>query len=167
MTQANTLEILKQAIMLEKRGHAFYHKVAQQAEDETVHSFFESMAQEELSHVKVLTAQFRAYNNKGVFDSETFDKNEETQITLSILDSGIKEKISAAGFEAAAISAAIAMEQRSIDIYYQQSEKATDPEEKKIYIWLSNWERVHLKILMALDRALLDDVWSDNSFWPF
>ncbi|MBF0232890.1 MAG: ferritin-like domain-containing protein [Desulfamplus sp.] len=109
MTQTATLDILKQAIILEKRGHAFYHKVAQDAKDEVVKSFFESMAQEELGHIKVLTAQFKEYNDNGVFKPGLFDENEEIKLTMSILDSGIKEKIAAAGFEAAAIAAAIAM----------------------------------------------------------
>jgi len=167
MTQTNTLEILKQAIVLEKRGHAFYHKVGQQAEDEAVKSFFDSMAQEELGHIKVLTAQFKTYNENGLFEPDSFVENGGSTLPASILDIGIKEKISAAGFEAAAISAAIAMEQRSIEVYSQQSERATDPEEKRVYMWLATWERVHLKMLMEIDRALLDQVWSDNSFWPF
>lgn len=167
MTHTDTLEILKQAIILEKRGYAFYHKVGNQADDESVRSFFESMAEEELSHIKVLTAQFKAYNENGVFEPDTFDENGEIQLTLAILNSGIKEKIAAASFEAAAISAAIAMEQRSIEVYSQQSERATDAEEKKLYTWLATWERVHLNILIELDRALLDQAWSDNNFWPF
>ncbi|KPA15983.1 Rubrerythrin [Candidatus Magnetomorum sp. HK-1] len=167
MTHTGTLAILKQAIMLEKRGYAFYHKVAEQAEDEAVKSLFESMAQEELSNIKVLAAQFKAYNEKGMFNSGFFDENEEIQLTMSILNNSIIEKIAAAGFEAAAISASIAMEQRSIDVYSKQSEEATDIEEKKLYTWLATWERHHLKMLMEIDRALLDQAWSDNSFWPF
>ncbi len=167
MIQNNTLEILKQAIMIEKRGYAFYHKVAEQAPDKDVKSFFESMAQEELSHIKILTSQFQIYNKKGKFDSGLFDENEEIKLTFSILDSNIMKKIAAAGFEAAAISASIALEQRSIDVYSNQAKEATDPEEKKLYTWLATWESHHLKMLMEIDRALLDQAWSDNNFWPF
>ncbi|MBF0203071.1 MAG: ferritin family protein [Desulfamplus sp.] len=167
MEQTGTLEILKQAIILEKRGHAFYQNVAKQAKDDAVKSFFEAMAKEELSHIKVLAAQFKEYHNKGIFQADLFDENEEIHFTLSILDSGIKEKIAAAGFEAAAISASISMEQRAVKIYSKQAEKAVDPEEKKLYLWLSTWEQVHLKVLMEIDKELMDQVWSDNSFWPF
>ncbi|MBF0301745.1 MAG: ferritin family protein [Desulfamplus sp.] len=167
MTQTVTLEILKQAIMIEKRGYAFYRKVGEQAEDVAVKSFFESMAQEELSHIKVLTAQFKVYNEKKMFESGLFNENEEIQLTMSILNSGIIEKIAAAGFEAAAISASIALEQNSIDVYSRRAEEAIDTEEKKLYTWLATWERHHLKMLMEIDRALLDQAWSDSSFWPF
>lgn len=167
MTQTSSLEILKQAIILEKRGYAFYHKVAKHAEDEAVKLFFESMAQEELGHINILNDQFKAYNEKGAFRSDSFDESEEINLALSILNSEIKEKISEASFEAAAISAAISMEQRAVEIYSRQSEKATDPEEKKLYLWLANWEQLHLKVLMEIDRALLDQVWGDNNFWPF
>ncbi|MBF0468038.1 MAG: ferritin family protein [Desulfamplus sp.] len=167
MTKTGTLEILKLAIMLEKRGYVFYQKVAQDAKDSAVKSFFGSMAQEELGHIKVLAAQFKEYNENGIFKSGLFNEDEEIRLTMSILDSGIEEKIAAASFEAAAISASIAMEQRSIDVYSRQAEEADDLEEKKLYAWLSAWERNHLNMLMEIDRALLDQAWSDNSFWPF
>lgn len=167
MTQSGTLEILKQAIMIEKRGYAFYHKVAEQSEDSAVKSFFESMAQEELGHIKVLNAQFKVYNEKGLFESGFFDENEEIELTMSVLNSDIMKRISAASFEAAAISASIALEQNSIDVYSRQAEEASDPEEKKLYTWLAAWERHHLKMLMEIDRALLDQAWADNNFWPF
>ena len=164
---AGTLEILKQAIILEKRGLAFYNKVAEQAEEASVRSFFDSMAQEETNHINVLSAQFKAYSDTGHFKAGSFDETEKSQLASAVLNREIQEKISAAGFEAAAISAAIAMEQQAMQVYSEQAQNASDPEEKKVYAWLAGWEREHLNTLMAIDRALLDQVWEDNRFWPF
>ncbi len=164
---AGTLEILKQAIILEKRGLAFYNKVAEQAGDESVRSFFDSMAQEEANHINVLSAQFKAYSDTGHFKADSFDETEKSQLASAVLNRGIREKISAAGFEASAISAAIAMEQQAMKVYSEQAENAGDPEEKKVFAWLAGWEQEHLNRLMAIDRALLDRVWEDNRFWPF
>jgi rubrerythrin len=94
-------------------------------------------------------------------------ETEKSQLASTVLNRGIREKISAAGFEASAISAAIAMEQQAIKVYSEQAENASDPEEKKLYAWLTDWERQHLNRLMDIDRALLDSVWEDNHFWPF
>ena len=47
MEENNTLEILKQAILLERRGKAFYQKVAEQTENKTIRDVFEMMAEEE------------------------------------------------------------------------------------------------------------------------
>jgi len=164
---AGTLDILKQAIILEKRGLAFYSKVAEQAEDPSVRSFFNSMAQEESNHIDVLSVQFKAYSDTGHFKADSFKETDKSQLASNIINSGIRDKISAAGFEASAISAAIAMEQQAVKVYSEQAENASDPEEKKVYAWLAGWERQHLNRLMDIDRALLDRVWEDNRFWPF
>ena len=167
MTENNTLNILKKAIILEQRGHAFYKKVAEQAENEAVKSFFESMAQEEIIHLKVLSNQFKAFNKRGTFEPGTFEEAQNSALPRKVLSPEIIKNIAAAGFESSAISAAIAMEQRAVTIYAEQADAADDPEEKKLYHWLSTWEREHLNMLMEIDRALLDQVWGDNHFWPF
>lgn len=167
MTESKTLEILKQAILLEQRGKAFYQKVAEQAESSAVKSFFERMAEEEETHIRILSDQFKSYAKNGSFQPGTFDKNESSQIASQILDREIKDKISAASFEAAAIGAAISMEKKAVDLYSERSDSAADPEEKGLYKWLSNWEQSHLSMLLDIDKALLEKVWSDNHFWPF
>jgi len=167
MTENNTLNILKKAIILEQRGHAFYKKVAEQAENEAVKSFFESMAQEEVIHLKVLSNQFKAFTKKGTFEPGTFEEAKNSALPRKVLSPEIIKKIASAGFEASAISAAIAMEQRAVTLYGEQADAAGDTEEKKLYHWLSTWEQDHLNMLMEIDRALLDQVWGDNHFWPF
>jgi rubrerythrin len=62
-----------------------------------------------------------------------------------ILSDEIKNKLSAAGFEAAAISAAVDMEKKAIEVYSTQAEVSADPNEKKLFNWLSDWEKSHLK----------------------
>ena len=75
--------------------------------------------------------------------------------------------ISAAGFEAAAISAAISMEERAIKLYSESTKIASEPEAKDFYEWLSQWERKHLSLLLDIDKALREKIWYDNQFWPF
>ncbi len=82
-------------------------------------------------------------------------------------DITIKDKINAADFEATAITAAIGFEEKAVKLYALRAEEATDPEEKKLYNWLSVWEKTHLKKLMALEASLMESVWQDNNFWPF
>ena len=167
MSETKTLEILKSAILLERRGRSFYLKVAEQTDSSAVKSFFEFMADEEQKHIDILAGQFKAYKEKGSFESGTFDKSETSKAVSEVLDTEIKEKISAAGFEAAAIGAAISMEERAVKVYAERADSATDPEEKGLYEWLSAWERRHLNLLLDIDRALIEKIWFDNHFWPF
>ena len=92
---------------------------------------------------------------------------EEESTAEQILTDKLKEKLSAASFEAAAITAAIDFENRAVAIYTEQAEKAIDPLEKVFYQWLADWEKGHHKLLLDIDQQLRDKVWHDNNFWPF
>jgi len=166
MTDSAVLDILKRAILLEKRGYAFYRQAADQARDAAVKTFFGMMANEETSHVNILSDQYKSYVETGHFKAADQDR-EAGDVSRTVLTRGLKDKISAAGFEAAAISAAMAMEQRAISLYSRRAREAEDPEEKALYKWLAEWEGDHLRWLSDLDRELTEKVWNDNQFWPF
>lgn len=167
MAESEALAILKEAILLERRGRAFYRKVSEQTDNSAVRSFFASMADEEHRHMGILAGQFKACAEKGKFVPGSFVKGETSRAVADVLSDDIKEKISAAGFEAAAIGAAIAMEERAVDVYSKRARTAGDPEEKALYDWLAAWERQHLNLLTEIDRALVEKIWNDSGFWPF
>ncbi|MDX1707994.1 MAG: ferritin family protein [Desulfobacterales bacterium] len=162
-----TTEILKCAILMEKRGQAFYTKVAQQASGEVVKQFFEMMAEEEKNHIKILSDQFKAYQEKKAFDINDMADQCESDIASLILSKQIKSEISAADYEAAAIAAAMSMEENAIKLYSERAVAAKDPNEKALYDWLANWETQHLSFLADIDRDLTEDIWYDQKFWPF
>ncbi|MCJ7772317.1 MAG: ferritin family protein [Desulfobacterales bacterium] len=167
MDESKSLEILKHAILLERRGKSFYQNVAEQTKNESVKSFFNFMAKEEEKHINILESQFKAYTKNGMFEPDSFDKDETSSIESHVLDGEIKEKISASGYEAAAIGAAISMEERAVKVYNERAKTATDSEEKNLYQWLVSWEQNHLNMLLNIDKALIQKVWFDNHFWPF
>lgn len=165
MTENSTLDILKSAILLEKRGEAFYRTAAAQSANTDVKAFFETMAAEEVQHVKILSDQFKAYKESGRFDPP--DTSKTGGVAQQVLTSEVKGRIAAADFEAAAISAAMLMEERAITLYASRSDEAQDPEERKLYRWLADWEKEHLEFLAAIDADLKERIWNDRGFWPF
>lgn len=165
MTENNTLDILKQAILLEKRGEAFYRTAAAQSSNSDVKAFFETMAAEEVQHVKILSDQFKAFKQEGKFMAP--DTSQAGGVAKNVLTPEVKARIAAAEFEAAAISAAMLMEERAIALYAGRGKDATDPEEKKLYQWLADWEKEHLEFLAAIDTELKERIWNDSGFWPF
>ena len=167
MSEEKAVEILKNAILLEKRGHAFYHQVANQASGKAVKQFFEFMAEEEIKHIKVLSDQFKAYQDNNKFDPGDFNDDHSADVASNVLTREMKAEIAAADFEAAAISAAMSMEERAIKLYSDRAEEASDSNEKALYSWLAKWEMQHLKFLSDIDRELREEIWNDNSFWPF
>lgn len=167
MEESTMLDILKQAILLEQRGKAFYENIAEKAENKAVQEVFGMLATEEQKHIQTLSEQFKAYHKDKKFISGYLHKKDTSSVAFKVLTREIKEKISAAGFEAAAISAGIAMEERAIQLYTKSAQTASDPEAKALYEWLATWERDHLNMLLDIDKALKEKIWFDNQFWPF
>ena len=167
MSEDRSTEILKNAILLEKRGQAFYSKVAAQASGEAVKKFFTLMAEEEVSHVKILSEQFKSYSTHKKFKPAAYRGQGEFKTASDILTRDLKKQISAADYEAAAIAAAMAMEKNAIEVYSGRAAEAQDPDEKALYDWLAQWEAAHLNFLAKLDRELTEEIWNDNRFWPF
>jgi rubrerythrin len=166
MEDNSTLEILKQAILLEKRGMAFYQNVAEKTKNRAARDVFEMMAAEEQKHINMLSEQFKAYLKNKKFIPGSHD-SENSSVASKVLTKEIKEKISAAGFEAAAISAAILMEEQAVNLYSESMENTSDPEAKALFEWLTRWEREHLSLLLDIDKTLKEKIWFDNKFWPF
>lgn len=166
MSGSNTLEILKSALLLEIRGKAFYEKAAASADKQVVKDFFSKMAEDEVSHVEILSEQYRAYTQTGKFKPHALGSTHD-KVAAAVLTDDLKASIAAAGFESAAVSAAMGMEERAIKLYAGQAEQADDPEEKALYKWLAEWETEHLEYLARIDREVTETIWQDNSFWPF
>jgi rubrerythrin len=167
MEEKSALDILKQAILLERRGKAFYENIAEKAENKAVQDVFDMLAKEEQKHIQALSEQFKAYRKEKKFILVGLHEQDSPSVASEVLTKEIKEKISAAGFEAAAISASIAMEERAIQLYTKSAQSASDSEAKALYEWLATWEREHLNMLMDIDKSLLEKIWFDNKFWPF
>ncbi len=167
MSDDTTVEILKQAILLEKRGQAFYRQVAQQASGNAVKQFFDMMAEEEVKHVQILSNQFKAYKNNQKFDPQDINADHNDDISTAVLTKQLKTEISAADYEAAAISAAMSMEENAIKLYSERAEIAEDPNERALYDCLAKWEMQHLKFLSDIDKELKEEIWHDATFWPF
>jgi rubrerythrin len=167
MDKSNTLDILKMAILMEKKGHSFYSTVANNASDPGIRHVFMVMADEETKHVKILSEQYIAFEKGKSFKKVDLPDLSREDFATLILTEEMKQKISSAGFEAAAISAAIDFEKKSIEVYSKQAEASTDPNEKSLFNWLADWEKGHLRILSELDNELKERIWNDNQFWPF
>ena len=113
-------------------------------------------------------ASLEAFNYVSLqFNEGPFDEQHAPGIDSQVLSKEIKSEISAADYEAAAVAAAMSMEESAIKLYSGRAAATTDPNEKALYNWLAEWERQHLDFLADIDRELREDIWYDQSFWPF
>lgn len=161
-------DILKEAILLESRGKAFYKNVAEKCDNPSAKKVFEMMAKEEDEHIKYLSKQFINYTKEHSFIKPDVPKEDpEETVVLKVLTDKVKKEIDAASFEAAAISSAINFEMNAVNLYKSRAEEATDPNEKKLYSILAAWEGEHSRMLVEIDNYLKEEVWNNSNFWPF
>ena len=163
--QNKSEDILKKAIILEHKGRAFYESVAKTTESGAVREIFQSMAMEEDDHIRILTEQLKNLSQTGALKAMDMPEKKE-EVAINVLTEKIKGEISGAGFEAAAVTAAMSFEKKAVDYYQECADKADDPEEVKTFKWLADWEKTHMELLAAIDRELQEKVWFDQSFWP-
>ncbi|OIP02506.1 MAG: hypothetical protein AUJ97_05860 [Bacteroidetes bacterium CG2_30_32_10] len=168
MEKNTVIDVLKMAILMERRGKAFYEKVAEQSKSSEVQNIFNIMAKEEDLHIAILSKQYIHFDKNKKFQKSDLKSNEtKKDIAKLILSHNIKKQISAASYEAAAISSAIDMENKAIEVYSNRAKESMDGDEKELFQWLADWEKGHLKILNDMNKELMEDVWYDNKFWPF
>ncbi len=168
METKSTTDILKEAILLEQRGKAFYSNIAGQTKSDAVKRIFTMIAEEEDQHIRFLSDQYRHYQKHGLFMNVTMETGSTPDdVARKVLSEEMKAQISAASFEAAAISAAMDFEAKAVELYSSRAESAADLNEKELYHMLAEWERGHHKWLMRIDKELREQVWYDNNFWPF
>lgn len=159
MPDETGLEILKRALLLERQGKLFYEQVASRTESPAVRELFSTLAAEEEKHARILAA-------KGG-PRLPADRELPDSLSQAVLTGEVRRQISAASFEAAAISAAIELENRAVAVYSARAQAASDPGERELYAWLAQWERGHQRFLAKINEELLEEIWQDRGFWPF
>lgn len=165
MMMSKAEETIKKAILLEHKGRAFYHAIAKNTGSTAVREIFESMALEEEEHIRVLTAQLKSLAQAGSF--KFMELREMTdEISPKVLTQKVREQVSGAGYEAAAVTAAMNFEKQAVDYYQSRARETHDEEEARIFTWLADWEKTHMALLAEIDRELQEKVWFDQSFWP-
>ncbi len=165
MKMSKAEETIKKAILLEHKGRAFYNSIAKNTSSSAVRDIFESMALEEEEHIRVLTEQLKSLAQAGSFKYMEL-KQMSDEVSPKVLTAKVKEEISGAGYEAAAISAAMNFEKQAVEYYADRAKATHDEEEARIFNWLSDWEKTHVELLAEIDRELQEKVWYDQSFWP-
>ena len=78
-------DILKEAILLETRGKAFYKNVAEKCDSPSAKKIFEMMADEEDLHIKFLSKQFINYTKKHSFLKPDVPKDDPKEERLKLI----------------------------------------------------------------------------------
>ena len=165
MGHQEQIDILKGAILLEHRGRALYASVAASQAKEPVRELFQLLVREEEQHIEVLSRQYASLTQGGSFKLPDLDVADQEAVEQT-LTARILQEITAAGYEAAVISAALDFEKKAVEYYSQRARAADDENERRLYQWLADWETTHMTLFAEMDDHLREEIWYDNQFWP-
>jgi rubrerythrin len=159
---------LLDAYKAEQYGHNFYLMAANSTQDPKGKEVFETLAAEESDHARFLKAQYDSVLLTGKASATaTLGKRLDLTGMWPIFSDGLKTRIKDANFEMTALSIGIQLEKDAMVFYRSQAEQAGDPEIKKMFLFLSDWEAGHYEALLRQHEALKEDYWSTSGFAPF
>lgn len=166
MAPKSAIDILKGALLLEKRGRALYDLAFRDCENPAMKSLFEMLVNEEIQHMEFLEKQFTLARDDKPLNISALDAP-NTKSADCVVSKEIIKHVSAAGSEAALISAGLDFEKKAVEFYSLHATDAGSNEEREIYKMLAQWERIHLYMLADLETEIQQEAWSDNNFWPY
>jgi rubrerythrin len=159
---------LLDAYKAEQYGHNFYLMAANSTSDPKGKEVFETLAAEELDHARFLKTQYDSVLMTGkVSASASLGRRLDLAGMWPIFSDGLKARIKEANFEMTALSIGIQLERDAMAFYKSQADQADDPEIKKMFMMLSEWEAGHYQGLLRQYDALKEDFWSTSGFAPF
>jgi len=148
------LKVLRDAMELERRGHAFYLEAAEVTKAPRGKSTFLTLARDELEHLKYLDEAFRAVLRDGTLPRLPVPSNavlgaspKRPEIFASPKD--VAKEIKATTGERDALKRGIEAEEDSIALYSQALALAKTEEEKLLFGSLVTVEQGHLTILQG------------------
>ena len=160
------MEVIKEALLAEVKGHQLYCNAAKTTSDPAVEGIFDALARDEEKHIEVLKAQVKNLFDGGQIDLGIVSTLEVGAGSHAIIDDDFKSSLKKGTFEMAAIGIGCDLEKRAIAYYSEHAEKTDNPELKKLFTWLTEWEKGHLAQLLDLEKFYKDAFWAEQGFMP-
>ena len=159
---------LKRAAMAELEGHNFYLMAATTTSDQKGKETFQQLAGEEMDHFNFLKAHYESVMETGKL-SEVAKLGERGVFDDSwpIFSDELKKRAEDAHYEMTALSMGIQLEQEAMKFYEEQASRVTEPEAKKFFHELAEWEKGHYHALLRQQESLKYDYWQGAGFEPF
>ena len=147
----NAVAILKRAMQIEQEGREFYLKAAETTEDEKGQETFHRLANDEVSHLRLIRRQYDALTSESQWvvspevrpasidlDKPLFPKGREA------LEKAATQKTG----ELEALLFGLEIENRSYDLYRTAASTTGDPLGKEMFEFLAGQEMGHFNVLM-------------------
>jgi rubrerythrin len=151
------IDVLAEALKLERDGQEFYTKMVGQVLDEAGKAMFQQLADDEVNHYNYIERQYKALQEgKGWSTIPEMALVDSIDAISLVFPSGEKaiQDLPAEPTEEDALLFGLGIEDKSFKLYHSSAERADDPEAKKLFLQLSGAERRHFEILMQRYESL-------------
>jgi len=154
---------IEKARKLEMDGAEYYTKVAEKCAVESGRRMFESFANDERRHLKIIEDVAKGI---GVDISSMPMPRDEIQTIFAHADEKVGEKVVVSADERGAVRVAMGMETESYNLYIQCAEVAEDDVTRDLYRRLSREENQHYEMLEnTLEYLETNDAWFLDKEW--
>ena len=157
------LTVLQQALELEQRGYEFYVLAAARTVDSTGKAMLLSLADDEVLHQKAIQRQIDSLGQGGGWALPEDLPTVDADLSSPLFPAGKVELQKAIQPDASDLDAllfALKIENDSFALYAEQAKQATDPNAKRLYMYLVDAERAHFNMLMNNYESL-----NSNAGW--
>jgi len=134
MVEESILNIIKEAIALEKHGYNFYITATEKANSNLAKSLFNEFADDEKQHMKILEEQYKNLLENNEWSP--LKREDEFQVKDIIKD--IEEELKHSDFDITAVYIAMNLEEKAEKYYREKIESVEDDKGKKILKWLAD-----------------------------
>jgi rubrerythrin len=153
------LEILTQAMKLEKEGREFYLMAADRTRDRETEKIFTELADDETLHYKYVEGQYLALSEaQGWLEFPELTSVESIDAGAPVFPAGLKEvkDLPAEPSDEEALLFALGAETRSYELYSRGAKATDDPHAKRMFESLAAAERAHFDTLMMRFESRFD-----------
>lgn len=150
----NTLEVLREAMDLERDGFKFYKKAAASSADRKTKEVFIRLAADEKNHLEKLELLYDnlSENEEWLVLQDLMQQETSKQLPeFDVFEDDIKD---GQLDEKTALDIGIKAEQDSIDFYKKAMTECADERGCEIFKWLVDFEQDHLLALKQRKKAL-------------
>jgi rubrerythrin len=160
---------LRTALKLESDGARFYEMAAKNTEHKGVREVFNTLASDEREHYRTILTYYEHFADAGKWPEKSIERALEhsSHELEKMFTPEFLESLKSSTNELSAISTGALLEQESIKFYKDKAFRESDIFAKEFYEELVKIEQEHHKLLIKIEKKLLDSVWKTNRYSPF
>ena len=156
------LTALDKAMEAERQGKAFYEHAAERVQDPRGKAVFQSLARDEVQHIRLLQAEYDAIQNEkdwmALDEAKVCEPGTSLKVFPDKRESSLVIRKKATDLDA--LKLAMDFELKGYEDYVQAGKETADPKGKKVFAFLAKQENSHYVFLQKThDYLTTEGAW--------